>query len=499
MEYASQLEQLMRSAFGAENWKLYPASCRRAVGGVLFMADCGDEDQLFFVGGHCPFPALETRRAGGEQISRGALDHESACALRRLFPFTAPQKPLGHARSFGTGDRLGIATLGHIRAIERYDAFPVFAQQSMRELSLTGRTYRDIIDRVTFQVFQTGYEGGYGADGDHLKTAEDIRSALDIGCTMITLDCSEHIRMPAEMPADVAVPQALRERYLSGPVTLAGSDVQLAFTEDSLKEAVWVYGEALDFIQHICATCMDFTRADLEISIDETETPTTPEQHYFVANELQLAAIPFKTMAPRFCGEFQKGIDYIGSVEQFEKELVEHAAIARALGYKLSIHSGSDKFAVYPAIGRQTRGAFHVKTAGTSWLEAMLLVARVDPALFREIYAYAVSVYPEARAYYHVSTELSQLPDLDAIPDGGLPELLRQVPSRQLIHITYGKILQEWTPDGAYRFRDRLFGLWRAHREAYAQLLDDHLSRHLSLLFGGGVRRAARNEKEGSR
>ena len=95
--------------------------------------------------------------------------------LRKLFPFTAPSAVLHEKRSLGVGDRLGIASVGHIRAVEPYDAYPVLAQQSMRELNLTGRTYQDVLAAVTFQVLKAGYRRGYGADGDHLKTAEDIR------------------------------------------------------------------------------------------------------------------------------------------------------------------------------------------------------------------------------------------------------------------------------------------------------------------------------------
>ena len=87
---------------------------------------------------------------------------------------------------------------------------------------------------------------------------------------------------------------------------------------------------------------------DYEISIDETETVTSPLRTFFVANELTLAGVEVTSLAPRFCGEFQKGIDYIGDVEQFERELREHALIAEHFGYKLSIHSGSDKFKVFP-------------------------------------------------------------------------------------------------------------------------------------------------------
>src|SRR5690625_169958 len=123
---------------------------------------------------------------------------------------------------------------------------------------------------------------------------------------------------------------------------------------------------------------------DYEISIDETETITSPLAHFFVANELQAADVKVISLAPRFCGEFQKGIDYIGDIEQFEKELSEHALIAEHFGYKLSIHSGSDKFAVFPIIAKYTKGVLHVKTAGTNWLEAIRVIAGTNPISIEE-------------------------------------------------------------------------------------------------------------------
>ena len=196
---------------------------------------------------------------------------------------------------------------------------------------------------------------------------------------------------------------------------------------------------------------------DFEISIDETITPTTPLQHFFVANELTRRGIRFATMAPRFCGEFQKGVDYIGNLGQFEREFAVHAAIARHFGYKISVHSGSDKFSVFPAVGKLTKGRFHLKTAGTSWLEAMKLVAMKDAGLYREIHTYALSVFEEARKYYHVTTQLNRIPDIKTLSDKELPQLFSHHDARQLIHITYGLILNAKNPDGSYRFRGRLY------------------------------------------
>jgi hypothetical protein len=156
--------------------------------------------------------------------------------------------------------------------------------------------------------------------------------------------------------------------------------------------------------------------------------------------------------------------------------------IARHFKYKLSIHSGSDKFSVFPSIGRETRGIFHVKTAGTNWLEAMRVVAVVDPGLYRQIHRYALSAFDEARKYYHVTTDLSKIPDVDGLKDPELPGLFDQNDSRQLIHITYGLILNKKGPDGAYEFKDRLYKLWKENEEVYTGALARHIGKHLDLL-----------------
>ena len=467
---------------------LYPESWNQLENGQLCMADFGSYDAILFWGRNCPFQADEVVEIDQLPLAKVPLTHETAVCLHHLLPFTAPQPVLGQDRSFGMGDRLGIATLGHIHAIRKYDVYPIFAQQSMREIKLMNRTYDDVLDRVTFQVLQAGFKKGYGADGDHLKSLEEVRYAIDCGYTMITLDCSEHIRGEAasmsgmELEALRPLPAALEQEYLGRSFQLTG-DVSVQFTRTTLHQAYLIYGEAISFAKSIYDACIAGSSVELEISIDETETPTTPAQHFFAANELTKAGVVFNTMAPRFCGEFQKGIDYIGDLAQFDEEFKVHVAVADHFGYKISVHSGSDKFAVYPSVGRMTHGRFHVKTSGTSWLEALRLTAVAEPALFRELYAYAIGVFPESRANYHVSTEPEQIPDISGMADKDLPSLLNLATSRQLLHITYGKIMNETNPDGSLRFKDRLYRFWREHRAEYDSILERHMDRHLSLLM----------------
>ncbi|MDD5292754.1 MAG: tagaturonate epimerase family protein [Candidatus Izemoplasmatales bacterium] len=428
---------------------------------------------------------------GGVSCIKAPLSHINAKALRRLFSFTAPIPVLTKDRSFGVGDRLGIATPGHIQAFESYDAYPIFAQQSIRELNMTHRTYHDVLDVVTFAVFREGYKRGFGADGDHLKKPEEIKYALDLGYSMITLDCSEHIDNRVVEMSDQEVCQKahvdpeMKRRYLGQSITIEGETI--SFSEVELSRNVLVYGKAIDFASAMYDRFFKDGQyqANFEISIDETETPTTPQQHYFVASELMNRGVKIDTLAPRFCGEFQKGVDYIGDIDQFTKELKIHAAISRHFGYKLSIHSGSDKFSVFALIGHYTRGRFHVKTAGTNWLEAMRAVAMIDPDLYREIHHFALESFAEAKKFYHVTTHIDRIPEVDELRSEDLPKLFEDNDARQLIHITYGFILNAKNPDGSYRFKDRMYRLWRNHQAVYHDLLKQHIGKHLELLYSG--------------
>ena len=449
---------------------------------VVFMARDDDEDFLIITGSQWGFKGEDI---GGGTL-RAPLAHENADILRKLFPFTSPVRGLRNPQSFGLGDRLGIATPGHIGVFEQNDVFPIFAQQSIRELNLTNRTYEDVLDAATFAVFRAGYKKGFGADGDHLKTPEDIQYALSLGFTMITLDCSEHIRNDITPNSVPPLPGHYADKYLNKTFDIE-EGVTLVFSTDELAQCVAIYSGAISFAADMYNRFLANGKydADFEISIDETVSVTTPLQHFFVAGELLDAGVSFATIAPRFCGEFQKGIDYVGDIAQFEKEIQVHAAIARHFGYKLSIHSGSDKFSVFPLIGRETRGRFHVKTAGTNWLEAMRVVAAAAPSLYREIHRYALTVFAEARKYYHVTTDLSKIPDISAVTDSGLAALFENNDARQLIHITYGHILTQKNPDGSFLFKERLYKLWREHEEEYRGALVKHIGRHLELLTEG--------------
>lgn len=417
------------------------------------------------------------------------LTHGNAQRLREVLPFTAPSSLADIPCTFGLGDRLGVAGPGQLRAIWEYQAAPVLAQQSLRELQLTGRDYEEVLDAATWAVFQEGYTRPWGADGDHLKTEEWVRKVLRIGFTMITADVSDAIRGEFTGMTDEAVLEdyaaldpdyrrRVEEKYLGLNLALDTGEV-IGFSRPELARTALIYREALEHADRLYRAGRDEAGDwdfDFELSIDETPAPTTPQAHAFIALEAQEARIRLSSLAPRFIGEFQKGIDYRGDQESFEGSFRTHAALARKFGYRLSVHSGSDKFSIFPIVGVLTRGRFHIKTAGTHWLEAVKVIARTEPAFYRTLHSKALERFGRATAYYHISANPANLPALSELEDDELPELFENEDARQLIHITYGEILSDPS------LRKTFFFTLERHMEAYWAALIQHIGRHLDLL-----------------
>ncbi len=471
---------------------VYPGSVHSVGDAVVFMYRNEFEKGLFVYGEDIRLNDLK----GNETVIDGIktrvcpLTNENCDVMRKVFSFMNPQPHKGHKITIGLGDRLGLASPGHIEVIKDVDAFPVLAQQSIRELNLTGRCYDDVISAAAWAVFQEGYTKGYGADGDHLKTSEEVQMSLDVGMTMITLDCSEHIDNAAANE-DIDV---LRKKYESfsedertkwekryGNKHIKLSDTSFFISMDDLVRMACIYGRAihhtLDIYFNIIAKC---GRAiDFEMSIDETLTSTTPASHYFVASELVQAGVEIISLAPRFCGEFQKGIDYLGDLEQFKSEFSAHVDIANHFGYKISVHSGSDKFLVFPIVGEMTDGKYHLKTAGTNWLEAVRVVAAHKPDLYRRMHAFALENLDEAKKYYHISAEVKTIPPLESISDNELPDLMNKNDPRQVMHITYGLLLQAKNENGESLFREELFKVLHTYEAEYKEALRKHIGRHL--------------------
>lgn len=429
--------------------------------------------------------------SGGHTLLLGPRSHRNAAVLRARLPWLQPV-PLGLHTSAGLGDRIGLATPGHVRAVKAAGAgiAPIFSQQSMREMMRSARTPRQVMDDATWGVFQEGWGAALGADADHLKTTEDIDACLAEGFTFFTIDPGDHVDNRAETAslADLhALAEVLPAEIHPSSLGLAGKtlnveDLVLPVSELLLYRAAVKYGRAVQHVaemyRHLAARAG--TRPfELEVSVDETEQPTTHIEHVYVALALKRMGVQWVSLAPRYIGRFEKGVDYIGDLAAFEHSLAGHAAIARQYGpYKLSIHSGSDKFSIYPAFMRATAGLVHLKTAGTSYLEALRTIAEADPDLFLEIYAFARSRYETDRKTYHVSADVARTPAPEAVGDWNA--LFASFDAREVLHVTFGSVLTEQTASGQPRFLPRFLAALRSHPERYAAHLQAHFTRHLA-------------------
>ena len=490
--------QLFDKHYG-DKYKVYISSIKSEKDNYFFMAKDNKEKYLIVVAGSdlvrkFEGNILEEKKEDENEliIKICYLNHHNLKLLREIFPFFNPSF-CGLRASFGTGDRLGIATPAHLQAFAGKDIFPILAQQSVREMSRTERNWQKVLDDTIWGCFQAGYEGPFGADADHVKEIKELKEATDCGFTMFTLDPSDFINKDIEELNEQGLNQLynkisknkeIENLYLN--MKFKVGEKELIFNEKSLRKIILTYSEALNHVVECYEFLKDYKKEkfDLEISVDETPTVTSPLAHLFIVLELQRRGVDFQNLALHFLGDWQKGIEYIGDVKQFAREFSLHAAIAKNIeGYKLSLHTGSDKFSVYPIFSQETDGLCHIKTAGTSWLEEVKVVAMKDPALYREIHRFALENFAKDRASYNLTTDLSRIPDIDTIADDELVNLFKQNDSRQLIHITYGSILRAKNDEGKYIFKDRIYRILFEYEEDHYRELSNHIKRHLELLI----------------
>lgn len=415
---------------------------------------------------------------------------------------------LGVTPSFGFGDRLGLATPGHIAALQQAGGpiHGIFAQQSIREMTRTSRTPMQVMADAVTALDSAGFTQSWGADADHLKTPEDVDRTADAGFVFFTIDPSDHVDQQADNYdaatltqkfADVRDQVDWVEDYLLKTIEVPDGPT-ITFDEDSVQRAAVKYGPAINhakqLAKHIASAASQRNQPfEIELSVDETDQPTTLAEHYIIADQMRKAEVKLVSLAPRFIGELEKGVDYKGDLGALETSLKEHAVIARHLGpYKLSLHSGSDKLSMYTLFARATGGLLHVKTAGTSYLEAVRVVARHSPQDFRRIIDFSRERYDTDKATYHVSATLDTVPPQSEITDDH--ELERVYlehwedvpegkgftePGRQILHCTFGSVVTDKT------FGPLLAQCLNEHPDTYRDILADHFARHLRALTAG--------------
>jgi hypothetical protein len=410
--------------------------------------------------------------------------------------------------SLGIGDRFGMEGVAQLHAFRKAEergvvVTPVW-NKSHREHSLIGTKPDDVRTEAEEAVRATGWPHPYRVDADHIgvKTVDPFMASSDF----FTLDVADFIGKSAP---DGAIDSFVREMEpLRGALRIPGLDAPLEVTDAVLRTIGHRYLYAASEAGRTYRRIEAAKGADnfiTEVSFDEASESQSPLELFFVLGALAREQVPAQTVAPKFSGKFLKGIDYVGDVRVFEREfdadlaVVRHAidvfGLPRSL--KLSVHTGSDKFSLYPVMRSALRrhdAGMHLKTAGTTWLEEVIGVALSGPSgleLAKKIYAEAFARFGELCAPYATVVEI----DRTRLPDPGevagwtaerLANHIRHDPSsadfsvhvRQLMHVAF-KVAAGFGEE----FRSSL----RNGRTTVSRCVTDNLfDRHIEPLFGRG-------------
>ena len=405
--------------------------------------------------------------------------------------------------TIGVGDRFAHQAEAQLQACVKLaeqgiEVIPVW-NKSNREHSFIGSEPQSVFDAAKAAVEELGWERGWHVDADHINM-DTVDKYL--GCSdFFTIDVADFI---GQAPAEGAVAAFVeKHQELIGSVTIEGIDVPFDISREYVEEVAGKYlaavAEAGTIYRHIEANKDDFIA---EVSMDETDVPQTPPELLIILAALADEGVRLQTIAPKFTGRFNKGVDYVGDLAQFEKEfnddlaVITHAITAYGLpeNLKLSVHSGSDKFSIYPIMGdalRRTGAGVHVKTAGTTWLEELIGLAEAGGeglTLAKEIYAKALeNVDALCEPYASViDIDSDKLPTAEKVAGWSgdqYANALRHVQEhsefnqhlRQLLHIAFKLAAKE----GA-RYTDLL----KANSEVVGKNVTENLyDRHFKRLF----------------
>lgn len=366
----------------------------------------------------------------------------------------------------GCGDRFGhqgqAQLTAYIEAAKRGITVSPVWNKSNREHVTVHTEPQSVRTEADAAVKALGWDRPYFVDADHisLKNVDGFISS----CDFFTIDVADSIGQTAAAEDITAFVDAMTD-YVGG-ITLPGMAEPLAVTKELLGEIAAKYlfavQEAGGIYRHIAERKTG--GFEVEVSMDETDAPQTPVEMLFILAMIAQEKIPVDTIAPKFSGRFNKGVDYVGDVAQFEKEFEQDVAVLRFSAeqfglektLRLSVHSGSDKFAIYPSMNRiiKKHGAgLHVKTAGTTWLEEVIGLAEAGGDglnVARKIYSGALSRYDELAAPYATVIDIDpdKLPSIKTVNGWSSADYVKALRHdlscpeynssfRQLIHVAY--------------------------------------------------------------
>jgi len=409
--------------------------------------------------------------------------------------------------SFGIGDRFGQQGKAQLAAIIKakelgLNITPVW-NKSNREHSIIDTTPQDTRREADEAVLACVWKDPYFVDADHigLNNVDAFIESSDF----FTLDVADFIGQSAD-ESDVRAFIKKHKKYISS-LAVPGIDGALEITEQQVhtiaRKFLLAIREAGKVYRHIEAA-KGAGNFITEVSIDETDEPQTPVEMLFIIGAIADEGIPAQTIAPKFSGRFNKGVDYVGDVGKFAKEFEQDIAIvafaSREFGLpdnlKLSVHSGSDKFSIYGPIAETLKkfdAGLHLKTAGTTWLEELIGLAMAGGdglAIAREVYAKSVSRIDELCAPYAavIDIDRAKLPAPEAVnrwDEEAFASALRHNLScerydrnlRQLLHVAY-KIPAE--------MGQRYFNALDKFQDIIAQNVTENIyDRHIKPLFMG--------------
>lgn len=412
--------------------------------------------------------------------------------------------------SIGTGDRFARQAPAQLRACMKalesgVEVTPVW-NKSNREHNIIGSEPTSVRHEADAAVQLLRWQRPYFVDADHvgLETVERFLPA----CDFYTIDVADFIGKKAPQ-ADLDA-FARKHANLEGSLTLRGIDAPLTVTKEHVVQTAAKFLFAVQTAGRVYRKIESAKGAGnfiAEISMDETDHAQTPVELLIILAAIAAEGVPVQTIAPKFSGRFNKGVDYVGNVREFEREFaldvaaIEYAVKHFALpaGLKLSVHSGSDKFSIYPAIHstlERFSAGVHLKTAGTTWLEELIGLAESGGeglALAKEIYAEALSHREELCAPYATVIDIdnAKLPSPEAVRGWSSDQYtsaLRHVQSnpaynssfRQLLHVGF-KI--------AAKMGRRYLDLLEANEAVIARNVTENLyERHIVPVFlGNGV------------
>ena len=409
--------------------------------------------------------------------------------------------------SIGVGDRFAHQAKAQLRACQLIakdgaHVVPVW-NKSTREHSFIGSEPSSVLAAAQEAVETLGWKGGWHVDADHigLKTVDRFIPHSDF----FTLDVADSIGQPAA-PADV---EAFLQRHpeLIGTIAIPRIDAPFQTTRAEIERIAGKFLLAVQDAGKIYRHIVEKKGAEnfiAEVSMDETDTPQTPPELLVILAAIADEGIPVQTIAPKFTGRFNKGVDYVGDLAQFEKEFHDDlAVIAFAVeryglpkNLKLSVHSGSDKFSIYPII-RRTLLSFdaglHVKTAGTTWLEELIGLAEAGGEglkLAKEIYAYAIEHIDELTGPYAtvIDIDRAKLPTAAEVAgwtSGQFTGALRHDPKHPLFNSSFRQLLHVSFKLAAKQ-GDRYLNLLKENEEIVGRNVTENLyQRHLRQLFVG--------------